>query len=91
MLETTFFFFFKYPHTDLMFESGLSWMKFLAYSQVPILTLFWSVVILTLYRATKCPVEARVDASPSPDRFLICDDSNLKKKLLTLFWGNEIT
>lgn len=82
MLETNmllFFFFLNYPRTDLPFESGLSWIKFLAYSQALILTLFWSVVILTLHRPTTCPGEAIVDASSSLDRFLISDDSNLKK------------
>lgn len=38
-----------------------------------------------------CPIEAVVEVSFSLVRFLISDDNNLKKKLLTLFWGNETT
>lgn len=72
-----------------MFESGLSWIKFLAYGQV--LTIDLVLVRCDPYRATNCPIEA-VDASSRRDRFLISDENNLKNKvkLLTLFGGNEI-
>lgn len=83
MLETNmllfFFFFQEYPHTDLPFESGLSWIKFLAHSQALLQTLSWSLVIPTHYRAIKCLAEATADTSSSLDRFLIFGDNNLKK------------